>query len=569
MSLKRLNFFNRLIHITSDDSDESRRRQLLNIILLGVIVLTIILMAILIIYLLANRQQTASNDIKLIFIVAGGLLLGTAGIYFLNRYVRRGIASIVFLVFFVIIFNFADSPDQLANGRSIILFSIPIVMASILLKPYLSFIFAAIVSLDIILLALWIDSPPNFPAITVFFLLALLSWLAARSLDQALHELRRTNATLDQLVQERTRQLEKSLSRERIEAGRNQAILESIADGVIVFDVTGTVINANPALLQLLEREPQEVKGMNVNDLTRSRSMDARNRGILAGLLTNPGQQGTSYRISWKKKTLSVTSSQVFSTEGVHIGTVAVFRDFTREAEIERMKNTFLAVVSHELRTPLNSVLGYAEMLKEAIYGPINEKQIHAADRIISNSSRLLSIINDLLDQAQIEAGRLIIHPSPFKLAELIKNVHEVLDKLSQDKGLVLTSGCDPRLPDTIVGDQVRLQQILINLINNSIKFTRQGSIHFRAVWHDRKHWRLEVQDSGIGIPQEELSRIFDSFHQVNGTASRESGGFGLGLSIVKQLAGLMGGSVTAVSKVGEGSLFTVLLPLDTQKAGK
>ena len=145
---------------------------------------------------------------------------------------------------------------------------------------------------------------------------------------------------------------------------------------------------------------------------------------------------------------------------------------------MERMKDTFLAIVSHELRTPLNAILGYAEMIKEAIYGPVNEKQARASDRIMTNSHRLLDIVSDLLDQGQMEAGKLALHVRPFRPSDLIDNVHGVMDKISEDKSLALTSELDPALPKFINGDIARLQQILVNLINNAVKFTEKGSIH-------------------------------------------------------------------------------------------
>ena len=559
-------FFSRLISVSSIDSDDARRRQLLNIILLGVIVLTVILFLIFMIYVLWQVQGVTSEDMQAIPYIAAGLLAGTAVIYFLNKRVRGGIASTVFLVFLVVIFNFSDTPDQLADGRSLVLFSIPIVMASILLRPYMSFVFAGIVSVNIVILALYYGSAPNFPAITVFFLLALVSWLSARSLVHALGDLRRTNTNLDRLVQERTQELADALVRERVDSARTKAILESISDGVIVFNLHGRVRDFNPAIVRLLDVTTSELEESTIERFTQSRALDARNRGILAGLLANPGQQAISYRINWKKKTLSVSSSRVFDSEQNRIGTVAVFRDFTREAEVEKMKSTFMAVVSHELRTPLSAIMGYAEMLKESIYGPINEKQVRISERIMSNTHRLLGIVSDLLDQTQMEAGRLTIQSAPFKPSELLTNVRGVMENIASEKGLKLSSSLDANLPEWITGDQARLQQILINLINNAIKFTRQGTVDFRLQRHDKKHWALQVQDTGIGIPESELPLIFETFHQVDASASREHAGFGLGLSIVKQLTSLMGGDVSVTSELGNGSTFTVVLPLVTPR---
>jgi len=245
-----------------------------------------------------------------------------------------------------------------------------------------------------------------------------------------------------------------------------------------------------------------------------------------------------------------------------HIGTVTVFRDFTREAEVERLKSTFVGIVSHELRTPLNAILGYAEMFKEAVYGPMNDKQVNMADRIMKNTQRLLGLINDLLDQAQMEAGKLTIHNTPLKPAELLDNLHGLLDKAATDKHLRLTSEIDDDLPETLLGDPARLQQILVNLVNNAIKFTDQGEIRVRLTRATDIKWGIEVEDTGRGIPESELPFIFDTFRQVEGTATRVHGGFGLGLAIVKQLINLMSGDINVTSKIGIGTTFSITLPL-------
>jgi PAS domain S-box-containing protein len=555
-------FFKNLIQIASDDSDDARRRRLLNIILVGVFTLTILLLIFVGVLAPLTSQVAKPNEMMIIFAIGAGLLVGTGIIYAINRRVVGETASIIFLIFLTAIFNFADSPNQLSNGRSLVLFAIPIIMASILLRPVLSFVFAVLVSLDVFVLAVLTHSLPNFPAIAVFFMLALISWLSSRSLEQALKDLRTTNANLDRLVQERTRELAEALSRERIESGRNKAILESIADGVIVFDPRGNAIIANPASARLLHLREEEIIGASWNDLSRTKALDAHNRGIFIGLLTNPGQQMTNYRIQWGKKTLSITAAQVFETENKPIGTVAVLRDYTREAEVEKMKSTFLAIVSHELRTPLNAILGYAEMIKEKIYGPTTEKQHTAAERIMNNSQRLLDIVSDLLDQAQIEAGKLTIQMRPFRPAELIEAAQGLLEKAAAEKGLKLTAELDPAVPETMTGDFIRLQQILVNLINNAIKYTETGSIQIRVFRPDSKHWSMEVLDTGEGIPPESLPYIFEAFRQADSSTTRKHGGFGLGLSIVKQLVELMNGEVTVSSKLGVGSIFTITLPI-------
>jgi PAS domain S-box-containing protein len=547
------------INVESSDPDDARRRRLLNILLAGIIGSAVVGGFFVALYVLITNAW--EQGIILIFLSSIIFILGGIGIILLNR--RYGpLAAILFLLLLTFTFSLSDSPEQLANGRSIFVYAIPIAIASLLLRPAASFIFAGLSSLIITGLALSVSIIPNLPAIIGFFMLALVSWLSSRSLENALRELRVINADLDQIVAERTQALSESLTREQIEAGRSQAILESIADGVVVYGLHGKAIQANPALSRLLDIPFDQIIQSTVNQLAHSDQLDPKYRDKLERLLSDPGYQITSQRVEWDQKTLSVSAATVLDPAGNLIGTVGVFRDFTREAEIEKMKNSFLAIVSHELRTPLNAIIGYAEMLKESILGPINENQARASDRIMSNTDRLLSIVSDLLDQAQIEAGKLTIKMRPFSPSELLENVHGVMDKAAADKGLSLTSSIDPELPQSLNGDLARLQQILVNLTNNAIKFTDTGSVQIRLKPLNPKHWIMEVLDTGHGIAENEIPKIFETFQQVGSGATREHGGFGLGLSIVKQLAELMGGKVTVKSQEGVGSTFTITLPL-------
>jgi signal transduction histidine kinase len=555
-----MNYLNTILAVPTTDPDDARRRRLLNILLLGTLVASIVALIAIVINSVVDPEALNSETQLLL----GGIVvftLGIFGIYQLNRWLSGRWAALLFLLLLTVIFIFTDSTEELVDGRSLFLFTIPIVMASMLLSSEASFIFAALGSTIISILALSIGFVPNAPAIIGFFLVALASWLSARSLEQTLTELRNINANLDQVVNERTQALAESLERERIEAGRNQAILNSIADGVIVFDRKWKATLANPAVKGMLEVPLELIVNKNFRELIEHPRLQPRSRGLLYAMMEHDTQP-IGFRIEWGGKTLSVSAAQVYNNRSENIGTVIVFRDFTREAEVEKLKSTFVAIVSHELRTPLNAVLGYAEMFKEAVYGPINEKQFNMADRIMKNTQRLLGLINDLLDQAQMEAGKLTIKMAPIKPAELLENLHSVMDKTASDKGLRLTSEIDANLPETLNGDAARLQQILVNLVSNAVKFTDRGSVHVKLFYPFQDKWGIEVSDTGLGIPDSELPYIFDTFHQVEWTTTRVHGGFGLGLSIVKQLVNLMNGEIKVQSKTDEGTTFIINLPL-------
>jgi signal transduction histidine kinase len=220
-------------------------------------------------------------------------------------------------------------------------------------------------------------------------------------------------------------------------------------------------------------------------------------------------------------------------------------------------------MVSHELRTPLNSIMGYADMLHEGVYGKLEERQMGIVERMMANTHKLLSIVNDLLDQAQIEAGRLTFRNRHFRPSELADYVRGVMDNLLQSKGLQLSVSIAEDLPPMLYGDPQRLNQVLINLVNNAVKFTERGVIRVHFYRYGPEKWAVDVCDTGMGIPEEAQKYIFEPFRQVDRDITRRPGGVGLGLSIVKRLVNLMDGDITLKSQIGQGSTFTVVLPIN------
>lgn len=550
----------RLLEVSTVDQEDARRRKLLNIILFGLATLAVF---ILISTAVADVINLVVGNTITIYLGVAIFLAVTIVIYLINRNISGWIASLMFLIFFTLILPFSDTPVEVADGQSLFVFTIPIIMSSVLLRPYASFWFALISSILISIVAVTIPMVPNFPAIAGYFTVALISWLSSRSLEDALRELVVINRDLDQRVAARTQELTEALARERIEAGKNEAILESIADGVLVFDLSNRLMTTNPSAARLFGKPVAHMVNQDIHALLPAGSTTADARQAVLHLLADPNPANGNVRIQWGEKTLAVNAAPVRTLAGDMIGTVAVFRDFTREAEVDRLKSDFVAMVSHELRTPLSSILGYAEMFCEGVYGKISEPQRSAADRIMANTRRLLSIVNDLLDQAQIEAGKLLFHHHSFSPDELIENMQTVMENIVQQKNLVLSVHITEDMPRVLVGDIQRINQVLVNLVNNAVKFTEQGTITVRLRRVDARRWAMEVTDTGVGIPIEAQAYIFDPFRQVNMDVTRQFGGIGLGLSIVKHLVVLMHGDIRLKSTVGEGSTFIVTLPIE------
>jgi signal transduction histidine kinase len=235
-----------------------------------------------------------------------------------------------------------------------------------------------------------------------------------------------------------------------------------------------------------------------------------------------------------------------------------------RAKEASRIKSEFLANMSHELRTPLNAILGFSGIMLEGMGGEVDDEAHHMVERIQSNSQRLLNLINDVLDLAKIDAGRMELTWQPFSPRALAERWTAETGVLGKKKGLQLKVNIDPTLPDTLYGDPERISQVAINLLSNAFKFTHQGSVTLNLEKQDSV-WKIKVTDTGIGIPPHALGYIFDEFRQIDGTSTRVYGGTGLGLSIARNICRMMEGNIQVTSDLGKGSVFTVTLPLKIQ----
>ena len=229
-------------------------------------------------------------------------------------------------------------------------------------------------------------------------------------------------------------------------------------------------------------------------------------------------------------------------------------------------KSQFLAVTSHEIRTPMNGILGAAELLIATPLTPTQQRYVRTAHR---SATALLALIDDVLDLSRIEAGQLSLNPSETDLRALVAEAVELVAVTARDKPIELSCEVAPRVPARVLADALRLRQLLLNLLHNAVKFSESGPVSLKVTVLEETpqtlQLRLSVRDTGIGIAADQLDSIFGAFTQVDSSSTRRHGGSGLGLAIVKQLTDLMGGPVRVRSRLGEGSEFTVVLPL--QKA--
>lgn len=232
-----------------------------------------------------------------------------------------------------------------------------------------------------------------------------------------------------------------------------------------------------------------------------------------------------------------------------------------RAEEANQTKSLFLANMSHEVRTPMNAIIGFAEILAEE---PLDDMQLDYVQTICDSAKTLLSLINDILDVSKIEAGKMEIEWLQCPLADLLRHVERLLQPATDAKGLEFAVHLADDLPETLVIDPTRLRQCLINLVNNAVKFTETGHIFINASmeWNGVEQYiRFDIEDTGIGIPEDRQQAIFDAFTQSDSSTTRKYGGTGLGLTITRKLVRLMGGNLTLHSQVGRGSVFTMTFP--------
>ncbi len=253
-------------------------------------------------------------------------------------------------------------------------------------------------------------------------------------------------------------------------------------------------------------------------------------------------------------------------------GTIALYKELDEKnkqlLELDRLKSQFLANMSHELRTPLNSIIGFTGIILQGLTGKITDEQKKQLEMVYDSGKHLLTLINDILDLSKIAADRMEVMPETFYLAEIIDSVIAMITPLSDTKNLKLIATNMPPPGFEIYSDKNKVKQIIINLLNNAVKYTERGQIEISITFTtESDEIEISVSDTGIGIKEEALDSIFDEFRQIEGTVVRDKGGVGLGLSISKKLVELLKGKIRAESEHGIGSKFTFSLPLQVPPA--
>jgi PAS domain S-box-containing protein len=410
----------------------------------------------------------------------------------------------------------------------------------------------------------------------------------------------------------RLRQAELKARRER---DRLNLILENVGDPILVTDDQSNIILMNREAERLFDLPPgADLKSRRRQDV---RANDTKFSSFISDFSLSPDVTRVSEVQLTEPDTArrfpaEVVSGKVLNDRGEMSAIVSILHDLTKVVENERLageltklneslegrvasatkeledrnrqlewqsrelerayrlKSQFLASMSHELRTPINALLGYTSLMRDHIYGELNQRQDEALSRMYTASQHLLELVNDILDLAKIEAGKMPVHVEPVNISELVRELSQTVEPMVRRKQLEYVVALDEGLP-VLETDRTKVKQIVLNLLSNAIKFTHAGQIRLHVRPAEPGEGGMdgkgeagivaEVSDTGIGIQPEDISKIFEDFRQVDQSSTREYGGTGLGLSITKKLLHLLGGTIRVSSEPGEGSTFTVWLP--------
>ncbi len=402
------------------------------------------------------------------------------------------------------------------------------------------------------------------------------------------------NSRLYGQIEERAQELSRGLLEQKQYA---ENVLRSISDGVYNVDRNRVVLSWSEGAEAITGYTAEEAIGRPCSELLRHTdeigrvlcdTLDCPLATAMREHRSIPTKEVFGHTADGRLVPLAVTAAPILDEQGQVVGAVEVFRDVSKERELmeriqaaSRAKSEFLASMSHELRTPLNSIIGFSEVLQDQAFGPLNEKQARYVGNVLQSGRHLLQLINDVLDLSKVEAGKMELVKSEFLVAQALEGSLAIFRVAASKKNLALELNVSPEVT-TIVADEVRFKQIMYNLLSNAVKFTPEGgrivvrsekveTKKLPSVWGGLPtrptlpdHCLLTtISDTGIGIAEEDMARIWQEFAQVESTYARRYGGTGLGLPLTRRLVELHGGHIWAESEgPGKGSTFTFVLPL-------
>lgn len=410
------------------------------------------------------------------------------------------------------------------------------------------------------------------------FLVAFMMQRVRKSLQQTealLADKTRATELMNIEIEQRT-ELAKAL---QLNEKKLRKVVDSVLDVIIVIDDKGTVLQCNKAILDVFGYEASEIIGSNISQL-----MPEPNRSEHDSYLAKHHETGDNHvigvtRLMYAQKKdgtifpIDLAVSKIDLDGKVQF--TGVLKDVTKRIEAEtklqeardkaiesaEMKSQFVANMSHEIRTPMNGIIGMTRLLLDQ---PLTEQQRDLAQTASNSANALLIIINDILDFSKIEAGKMTIDYQQVELLPVVEGVVDLVIDSAYSKGLRLGYFISPEVPKKIKIDEIRLRQILLNLMGNAVKFTKHGEVILDIrLTDDQKTLIFAVKDSGIGIHADAQSQLFNAFSQADGSTTRKFGGTGLGLSISKQLVELMDGTISVNSELGKGSTFSFSFPID------
>jgi two-component system phosphate regulon sensor histidine kinase PhoR len=348
----------------------------------------------------------------------------------------------------------------------------------------------------------------------------------------------------------------KQLSTSRIDRENFETILSSMVEGVIVINSKGKIEHASPNFCQLLELRSKETQNKLYWEVIWNQEI---NDSIKEALLHKRAVRKEINIIGPQESFFSMQISPVMDREEKLLSLIAVFHDITELKKLEKIRAEFVANVSHELKTPLTAIKGFVETLKtSAKDDPVTASRF--LDIIDKQTQRLENLVNDLLILSSIESKEVKMNIVAEPLNKIIHSVISLHKKIIEDKGHQVTVDVPADLPNVLV-DRQRMEQVFVNLLDNAVKFTPPaGKISIQARW-EKPYVVIEVRDTGVGIPAEHLSRVFERFYRVDRARSREAGGTGLGLAIVRQIVTAHQGKIEVESSSEAGSNFRIFLP--------